>query len=152
MKVEELLELFDSRLGYKRRQSLSWKEEYVVDTGIPGAPIIVEIKEYPLEPKTPENNMQGVFVAQVDFTDAHGSYDLTNIFARNNINPVKVFGTVIDIVKKSPMVKRMGGIVYFSSELNNTSRARLYERILKSTGVSYNKEVRRDMVHFVVWL
>lgn len=137
MIIEDLLEAFESPYLYAKSVSSPNAERYIVET---------RVGVYMVDIRKGESG-----VPEVSFSDHSRLSDINNSFANKGLSPIRLFSTIIDIIRKSSVV-RYSGSFFFTATGGEASRIRLYERLLKVNGVRYERENLDGKVAFRVIL
>jgi hypothetical protein len=117
----ELYEAFDKGYSWSPSSKSGNKELYFIDLPNGHEIAVNMIKE------------RGETYPTVEFTSTDFNPDdvfaVTGTFANDNINPIRVFSSMVQIIKQSVLIKSNGGFLMHANR-NEASRMRLYGRML----------------------
>lgn len=130
-----LMETFDQSYQFRTIKANGIEELYEFDTDVGTVQVIIEIDDYHVDDN-------GNSYTRVDFrwADAPTDTSVTGRFAEKNTNPTRLFGTIMEIVKHSPLITAESKYYCTGANKNmkralvefknlDTSRASLYKRL-----------------------
>ncbi|WGH49673.1 hypothetical protein [Alishewanella phage vB_AspM_Slicko01] len=136
MKIDDLLEnllveSFDKGYQWSKDNGSARSEQYSIE--LPNEhEIIVTITKYGGHPE-PE-----VSFTSTDYNE-RDVFAITGTFAKSGINPIRVFSSIIEIMKSSSIIRTHGGF-YMEANKNEQSRLKLYQRMLRKYNMTFRYE------------
>lgn len=138
MKLDALLQLteaFDQLYQFRTIKANGIEELHEFDTDFGTVQVIIEIDDYHID----ENSNS---YTRVDFgwKDAPTDMSVTGRFAKKNTNPTRLFGTIMEIMKHSPLIAAESKY-YCTGANKNMKRALVEFKNLESSRASLYKRL-----------
>jgi hypothetical protein len=123
-----LTESFDKGYPWSVSRRAPTKELYYID--LPdGHEIAVNIVY------TKENDLPEVEFTSTDY-NPDDIFAMTGGLVEKGINPIRVFSSVVEILKVSPMIRQYKGFIMYANK-SESSRVGLYKRMLSRFGFKF---------------
>lgn len=124
-----ITESFDRGYPWSSSRKSPSKELYYID--LPdGHEIAVNIV------KTKDQDLPEVEFTSTDY-NPEDIFAMTGGLAKNGINPIRVFSSMVDIMKGSSVIKTHGGFIMYANK-SETSRVSLYMKMLRRFGFRFS--------------
>lgn len=137
MKLNELYDIltesFDNGYPWTHLQHSSDFESYAIDvTDDHEMTVLIQTK-----------NMHMHSLPELSFTSTKMNrtgdmFAMTGVFAKHNVNPIRVLSSVIEIAKRSRLIANSKGF-YMHSKSSEASRTSVYRRMLKKFNMKFNE-------------